>query len=476
MEIGRALSAMPQKQRAAARYLAGFFALMALLTFLSRAADSFTVPVVTVERISGGSLEHKVVAEGSLYPVSQTAVFAPAGYRILGLHVEQGWRVAAGDRLAELDVAQMQEQLDAARAELQKLRLAAAANAVEVPEETDRSGIDAAQRNLDRAIADVETAEREAQLRVESAQEDVSAARRVLRELRDMDEASDMEISSARSALRKQQQALGEAYLAQETAQEEARRAVEDAELLLEQEKEAADRAAEAAAAETRRGALEREAASVDIGLAQREVEELEALLDAGGIVTAKAGGIVTKVSGGVGSLTSGESLFVLSDASSGVVFRARVSSEELKHIRRGDRAGIVLTGESRAADAVIESAAQTANEDGSFDVAASLSGGNWEPGTGGKMTVTQRTASYSMCVSNGAVRKDQNGHFVLVVRETKGVLGVQTVAERVNISVLERDGNRCAIEGPLDRNDLIIAGGSRPVSAGDRVRVESGI
>jgi len=83
------------------------------------------------------------------------------------------------------------------------------------------------------------------------------------------------------------------------------------------------------------------------------------------------------------------------------------------------------------------------------------------------------RVAAYSMCVPNGVVRKDQNGHFVLVVREVKGILGAQTVAERVNISVLERDRNRCAIEGPLNREYLIIVSGNRPVSEGNRVRVE---
>jgi len=473
MEIGKAIISMPQKQRTAAKYLAGFFAVMVLLTFLSRAADSFTVPVVTTEKISGGSLEHKVVSEGSLYPVSQTAVFAPSGYRILALHVEQGGRVAAGDKLAELDITQMQDQLDDAKAELQKLRLSAAANAVKAPGEADESGIGAAERAIERAHADLETAERESQLRVETAQGDVSAARRYLRELRDMDEVSDMELDEARNTLRRQEQALEEAYLAQETALEAARRAIEDAEALLDQQKEAADKAVETDAADKQRAALEQEAAGVDIGLAQRKVNELEALIETSGIVNADAGGVVMKISGSVGSVTSGESLFVLSDSTAGVLFRTSVSSEDLKHIRRGNNASIVLTGERHAIDAVIESVAPAANEDGGFDVAATLSNGNWEPGISGKITVTQKTASYSTCISNGAVRKDQNGHFVLVVREVKGVLGVQTVAERVNISVLEQDNNRCAIEGPLDRDDLIIVSGSRPVSAGNRVRVE---
>jgi len=106
---------------------------------------------------------------------------------------------------------------------------------VKAPAETDESGIGAAERAIERADADMETAERESQLRVETAQGDVSAARRYLRELRDMDEVSDMELDEARNSLRRQEQALEEAYLAQETALEAARRAIEDAEILLEQ-------------------------------------------------------------------------------------------------------------------------------------------------------------------------------------------------------------------------------------------------
>lgn len=473
MEFEKVIAAMPKKQRAAAKYLAGFFAAMALLTFLSRAADSFTVPRVTTGKITGGSLEHKIVGEGALHPVSQSAVFAPPGYRILALHAEPGGRVAAGDKLAELDVTQMQSQLDAARAELQKLNLSAAAGSVKTSGETDDSGIAAAELALERAHADFETAEREARLRVESASGDISAARRALRELRDMDEASDMELAAARDAVRKQEQALEEAYLAEEKALEAARRAIEDAESELKQEETKAAKSGETAAADSRRGALEQQAAYVDIELARQKVTELESLLETGGIVMADTGGVVIKINGGVGALTTGESLFVLSDSSAGVVFRASVSKDELKHIRRGDSCSIVLAGESRAVDAAIAGISPTANEDGSFDVTATLPEGNWEPGTGGKITVTQKTESYSICVSNSAVRKDSDGNFVLVVREVKSVLGVQTVAERVSISVLERDNSRCAIEGPLDRSDLIIVGGNRPISAGDRIRPE---
>lgn len=472
MAIGKVFADMPPKQQSAAKYLAGFFALMILLTFASRAADSFTVPRVTAERISSGSLEHKAVAEGSLYPVSQIPVFAPPGYRILALRVEPGGRVAAGDVLAELDVSQIREQLDEAKAELEKQRLSASAAAVKSPEDADDSGVASAEKALERALADLETAERESQLRVEIASGEVYSARRSLRELRDMD-ADDMEIMAARDILRQRELALEEAELACEKDTQAAQRAIEDAEILLEQEKANADKAAETAAAENRRAALEREAADLDFSLAQKKVDELEAILETGGVVCAGAGGVVMNINGGVGSVTSGEGLFVLSDSSSGVVFRARVSGDELKRVKRGERVGIVLTGEGRAVEGVITGVSTTANEDGSFDVSAALPAGNWEPGTSGKMTVTQKTASYTVCVPNGAVRKDNDGHFVLVIREVKGVMGVRIVAERINVSVLERDGTKCAIESPLDKNDLIVTGGSRPVSVGDRVRLE---
>lgn len=471
-EISKALDTMSVKQRSAAKYLSGFFVLMVVLTFLSRAADSLTVPVVTIERISGGALEHKVVAEGSLYPVAQTAVFAPAGYRILALYAQPGDRVIVGKKLAELDVTQMQEQLDDTKAELERLSLTAAANASEAAGEADKSGIGVAERALERARADLEMAERETKLRVESAENDAMHARRYLRELRDIEDVPDMEISEAKAAVLRQELALDEAKLAREKALDAAERAVNEAEILLEQEKSNAGKSAETAAAYNRRKALEREASNVDIERAQKRLEELESLLAGGGVITANTGGVIMRMNGGVGSLTTAEGLFVISDSSAGVVFRTSVSEEELKHIRREDDCSIVLTGEGRAVDAVVESVSPFM-DNGRYDVTVALPEGEWEPGVSGKMTVTQRSVSYPVCVSNGAVRKDQNGYFVLVLREIKGILGAQTVAERINVGVMEKGANRCAIDGLLGQEDSVIVGGSRPVSAGDRVRME---
>jgi multidrug efflux pump subunit AcrA (membrane-fusion protein) len=501
MDIGNAVLQMPAKQKTAAKYLAGFFAVMITLTFISRAADSFTIPIVTTEKLSGGALEYKVSADGSVYPLAQSAVFAPAGYRILSLTVGPGDHVSAGDKLAELDAAKMRSQLEAASEELERLQYLAAAQGVNPPAPPDGAETYAAERdlerandkiedaemNLERARADFETTERSSQLRVSNAQGEVSAARRNLRELRDLDEISDFEIDEARNTLRRQELALEEAELTQEKEIEAARRVIEDREKELEaarlnaedmrvlqsQAVEKANNAAETAASEAYRASLERNAANVGIAQAQRKVSELQALVETGGVVTADVDGTVITINGVVGSLTSEESLLTLSDNAAGTAFRADVREDDLKHILRESNADIVFTGESRAIKAVVESIAPIANEDGRFEVVATLPEGEWEPGVNGKMTIIQKTASFAMRVSNAAVRKDQIGYFVFVIREVEGVLGAGTVAERVDITVLEQDDTHCAIEGVLSRDDFIISGGNRPISEGSRIRTE---
>lgn len=61
----------------------------------------------------------------------------------------------------------------------------------------------------------------------------------------------------------------------------------------------------------------------------------------------------------------------------------------------------------------------------------------------------------------------------MLVVQETKTVLGVELTAERMDITVQEKNDTAAALaDGIISRQQLVIVNADKPVGAKDRVRL----
>lgn len=92
-----------RRQRAAARLLAGFFAMMFLCTIVSRVSASLTMATVTVVAQQGGSLSQKYTLQGTIESSLTQTVALPSGITLTSVWVQPGSRVAAGDPLLELE-------------------------------------------------------------------------------------------------------------------------------------------------------------------------------------------------------------------------------------------------------------------------------------------------------------------------------------------------------------------------------------
>ena len=111
---------VPQQPKAslsarAVRYLAGFLILMVLFTLLSRAADSLTIPKVTLAYPSKGTIDRKMTGFGKVEELSAQAVVTEPGLRVAGVAVKPGSVVEQGAPLFTLDGADIEDKLDAAR-------------------------------------------------------------------------------------------------------------------------------------------------------------------------------------------------------------------------------------------------------------------------------------------------------------------------------------------------------------------------
>ena len=81
------------------RILAGFFALMLLFTFLSRAADSVNVAQVEIKTVQNQVITHEVTGTGKVLGTRERAVFTQEGQKVQQVYVQEGQTVKKGDIL-----------------------------------------------------------------------------------------------------------------------------------------------------------------------------------------------------------------------------------------------------------------------------------------------------------------------------------------------------------------------------------------
>ncbi|MGL4737070.1 MAG: HlyD family efflux transporter periplasmic adaptor subunit [Cellulosilyticaceae bacterium] len=112
-----------KRERVAMKALAGFMIVMLLLTFLSRLADSITIPKVSVMNPQGGRIDQTIELMGTLQANNELDIEAQEGFRIKDVLVKSGDEVEVGTPLVQLDLEQIQDKIEALQVDIQKLHL-----------------------------------------------------------------------------------------------------------------------------------------------------------------------------------------------------------------------------------------------------------------------------------------------------------------------------------------------------------------
>ena len=87
-------------------------------------------------------------------------------------------------------------------------------------------------------------------------------------------------------------------------------------------------------------------------------------------------------------------------------------------------------------------------------------------------MSIDSRTSNYDCIVPNSAIHEDNNGKFILIVESKSSPLGNRYFAVRYDIQVLASDDTKSAIRAGLEGYEYVITTSSKPISAGDQVRL----
>ena len=87
-------------------------------------------------------------------------------------------------------------------------------------------------------------------------------------------------------------------------------------------------------------------------------------------------------------------------------------------------------------------------------------------------LQIGQKSDTYDLTVPAGAIREDNNGKFILIVKSKSSPLGNRYIASEVRVEVLGSDDTTAAISGSLEGDEYVITKSTMAINAGDQVRL----
>jgi len=495
----------------AIKALAAFLVLMILFTILSRVARQVTIPAVTITNPKKGTIDRRIEASGQVEGNQLLPVTTAAGLRVKTVNVREGERVSAKDVLFEVDMEDLAEKIQTLEEEIEAIDLridTAAANSENAENKRELEQQKAAE-NYNRAAASGNQTVASAYESMIAAQETKAAAAAAYDEAYadyqqkeealsqalehqqnvenmisgDPDGDYNIQKEEADAAAEKTQAerdtALQSVETSEQTSQQAAaeysaavneyRQAVEaNKDSLLDKEHAIQDADLPADADSTREEAeIEREGKA-------RDLEKLRKIQENNGLVGSEIDAVVTKIGVSAGDATPEGMNMVLADTAAGVTFTAQISEDDRKYITRDDTVSLTDADNNVFDDLPV--AAIQANEENSelYDVTVHLGGNKLEIGDSATMKFTKKSSVYNTCVPIAALHQENNQYYVLAVKTTDTVLGEETTAEKVEVTVKEKNAAYAALtDGALTSDQKVITDSDKEIEAGDRIRVE---
>ncbi len=212
------------------------------------------------------------------------------------------------------------------------------------------------------------------------------------------------------------------------------------------------------------------------LGEAQARLAKLMADVGPGGEIKSEVNGVIKQINVSAGDTSEpGLPLLVIEVPDRGYNATITVTREQASKLKIGANAEVFAGywgwGEKIKAR-LIAILPDKENPQGNKKLLFELSGENIESGTQVNISVSEETKQYESTVPNAAIRTDSNGTFVYVVEVKNSPLGNRYVATRVDVQVLAKDDAMSAISGALPSWGYVITSSSKPIEAGNLVKL----
>lgn len=208
------------------------------------------------------------------------------------------------------------------------------------------------------------------------------------------------------------------------------------------------------------------------------QLAKLEKLKEEGGKIKAPSDGLITKIQVITGEKTTDTTAMLMTDLSKGYRFTGEITKEQEEYIGTGDL--VTLKGNSKK-QALEELPVESVTEDEENEsirhitVQIPQESEVFALGAAATLSFSKKSEAYPVCVPLSALRLDEkNQTYVLVTEQYESVLGTETRARRVDVTVLEKNEAYAALaEGGITSQQEVIFSSAKAVDDGSRVRVQ---
>lgn len=485
------------------KILAGFFALMLLFTFLSRAADSVNVAQVETKTAQNQVIAHEVTGTGKVMGTRERAVFTQEGQKVEQVYVQEGQNVKKGDALLKFSVKYLkktikekQDAIDVLQGKINDLISAESVN-----QQKRNNEFSDAQENYNSAVSSgnysVQAAQNEAAIarqklqdyyaQRDAAQNDVQDKIPDEEKFSDSSEFDDPENSGDSGNTdrtdgegNKNTSGNGDNSNAQDNSQEQALiddiRAKEEAvnEAMLSRRREL--QSAEQAIRDTQIGDASDstlENTQAELETAQKDLETLQKVLARKGKVKAPCDGVIKSLSAVTGSQTGAEAAVVLYESKGTFRFQAEVSKDDLKYIKSGGEVILKGADEKEITGAKVESVKEDSSNENQYILSVQVPEGTLSIGDTAEFTISQDAGPFNACVPLSALYEENGRYYVYVTDTQNTVLGEVLVARKTYVNVKDKNSSTAALEnGDLSSDQKIVTSSDREISSGSRIRL----
>lgn len=477
------------------RILAGFFALMFLFTFLSRAADSVNVAQVEIKTVQNQVITHEVTGTGKVLGTRERAVFTQEGQKVQQVYVQEGQTVKKGDILLKFSEKYLEKTIKEKQDSIKVLqgKIDDLISAQSVNQQKKNNDLSSAQENYNSAVSSgnysVQTAQNEAAIARQrlldyyaqrDAQKDNVPDEDKFSDSSEFDDPgntdntgnaadpgnntsdntnnSDGQDNSQEQTLiddvRAKEQAVNDAMISRSKDVQFAGQAVRDAQI-----GDASDSTLENT--------------QTELETAQKELEILQKVLARKGKVKAPCDGVIKSLNAVTGSQTGAEAAIVLYETKGTFRFQTDVSKDDLKYIKTGQTATLKGADDNEIENAEIESVKEDSNNEDQYILSITVPKGTLSIGDTAEFTISQDAGPFNACVPLSALYEENGRYYVYVTDTQNTVLGDVMIARKTYVNVKDKNTSTAALDdGSLSSDQKIVISTDREISNGSRIRL----
>lgn len=431
-----------------------FIAFIICFTILSRIAHSMSGASVETVNLTSMTLNNSITAEGEVTQKNLVAVKCEEEQMVKSICVNIGESVKAGEELYSIDLDELDRKIQQKQNEIDAIELSIDKEESNIKAETEKKN-----HEIERANEDYDLAVNNYDKNVNQMYEKYVKAVNAYNEYLNYPDA-EKSGEELENAVIDAESGYNSAVEEREKAVIEAKRAVEDANLIIVEES-------------GKKGfILEKEKL-------EREMGELQNLKNNEEKIISPIAGTIAEIKIKAGEVMNKGAAIFIADESLSKQVKIQVPEGMKSYVSIGTKAeitAITMSGETKTFDdlTVVEMRTDAENEDGNIDVIIDLKSDEIPFGTRVSVTCENKTAQHNACIPLTAVRMNQeNRFFVYTVEEQESTLGIEYIAKQVDVNILDQDGTHAAISSAgLNNMSKIINTSTKQIQNGSRVKV----